>query len=86
MSVGVMRKDKIKFPSIEPLISPSENWNPVSGGNTHRYTNVGLPYRPENSGHVRNPGLSFAPGKNFKKCSNVRNFMIGVLGELELRK
>ncbi|CAK8685045.1 unnamed protein product [Clavelina lepadiformis] len=47
---------------------------------------VGLPYRPENSGHVRNVGLNFASGRNLKKCSNVRNFMMGVLGELELRE
>ena len=47
---------------------------------------LGLPYRPENSGYVWNLGLNFASGRNLKKCSNVRNFMIGVLEELELRE
>ena len=35
---------------------------------------------------VRNLGLNFTSGRNFKKCSNVRNFMMGVLGELELQE
>ena len=40
------------------------------------YCRLGLPYRPENSEHVRNLRLIFASGRNLKKCSNVRNFLI----------
>ena len=42
-------------------------------------------YSPKNFGHVQNLGLNFATGRNFKKYSNVRNFMMSVLRELELR-
>ena len=62
------------------------NFNSTMKGFSKTYFTIGLPYRLENSGHVRNLGLNFASGRNFKKCSNVRNFMMGVLGELELRE
>ena len=50
------------------------------------HRSLGLPYHLENSGHVRNVGLNFASGRIFEKFSNVQNFMMSVLGELELRE